>query len=151
MNNQLWAPKTWELFHVLIEKSKEESIPYIKSILIHIITIICKSLPCPTCRKHASNLLEGYKHYNLLTSKSHFRWWIWDFHNIVNNKLNKPVFSYEDINKYNTYNLNNTFIEWNKHFKIQNHDLQVFTDKQLILNTKNMVRNLLTCHQKHFT
>jgi len=151
MNNQLWGPITWTFFHVLIEKTQEESIPYIKHILIHIITIICKSLPCPTCREHASKLLATYKHFGVLKTKTHFKQWVWEFHNVVNKKLKKPELPYTCLEKYKNYHLNDIFRLWTTHFVIMNHDLQVFIDKQNIATTKNTVVKLLSVHRKHFT
>ena len=151
MNNQLWGPITWTFFHVLIEKVKEESIPYIKHIIIHIIKIICNVLPCPVCREHSSRLLANYKHYGLLTTKVQLKRWLWEFHNVVNKKLKKPVFQYSDLDKYKNYHLNDIFRLWTTHFVIMNHDLQVFIDKQNIATTKNTVVKLLSVHHKHFT
>jgi hypothetical protein len=151
MNNQLWGPITWTLFHVLIEKTKEDSMPYIKHILIHIITIICKALPCPTCREHASTLLEKYKHYQVLTSKTQLKNWLLGFHNVVNKKLNKPEFTYSQLEYYKRFHLNELVPLWQKHFIIMNHDLQVLIDKQNIARTKNTVIKLLAVHRKHFT
>jgi len=151
MNNQLWGPITWTFFHVLLEKSKEDSIPYIKHILIHVITIICKTLPCPTCREHASKLLANYKLYHELTTKTHLKHWLLGFHNVVNKKLNKPEFTYSHLDKYKTYDLNEIVSLWSKHFVIMNHDLQVLIEKQNIARTKNTVIKLLSVHRKHFT
>ena len=151
MNNQLWGPITWTLFHVLIEKTKDESIPYIKHIIIHIIIIICKTLPCPTCREHSSKLLENYKHYHLLTTKVQLKRWVWELHNMVNQKLNKPIKSFSYVETYKAYSLQEIYNLWNRHFTILNHDLKVFIDKQNILKTKNIVSKLLIVHKKHFT
>ena len=151
MNNQLWGPLTWTLFHVLIEKTNEDSVPYIKHILIHIITSICKTLPCPTCREHSSKLLASYNNYHLLTTKPNLKTWVWELHNIVNKKLNKPVYPYSHLEKYKKYHLSEVVAIWSKHFVIMNRDLQVLIDKQNIARTKNTVVKLLSVHRKHFT
>ena len=151
MSNKLWAPLTWELFHVIVEKMKEESVPYIKHIIIHIITIICDSLPCPNCREHASATLKRYKHYNTLVTKNNFKHWVFDFHNIVNRRINKPIQPYSCLEKYKTYNLPELYKIWSNQFVIKNHDLQIFTSKQSIARTKNRVYHLLRVHQNHFT
>ena len=136
MNNQLWGPITWTFFHVLIEKTKEDSIPYIKHIIIHMIIIICNTLPCPTCRNDSSKLLENYRHYHLLTTKEQLKNWLWELHNIVNGKLNKPTQPYSCLEIYKTYNLLEIYNLWKDHFTIMNHDLKLFIDKQNISNTK---------------
>lgn len=151
MNNQLWGPITWTFFHVLVERIKEDSMPYIKHIIIHIITIICNSLPCPTCREHSSKLLANYKHYDVLNSKSQVKQWIFDLHNIVNTKLNKPTLSIDCLEKYKDYSFTEIYYQWNKHFMIVNHDLQLLIDKQKIARTKNTVDKLLSVHSHHFT
>lgn len=151
MNNQLWGATTWKLLHVIVAKMKEESVPYIKHIIIHIITIICNSLPCPNCRAHASQLLKNYKHYDGLTTKELFKQWLFDFHNIVNHKIGKPTQPYSCLAEYETCNLPEQYKIWSKHFVIINHDLQVFIEKQQIARTKLAVFRLLRTHQKHFT
>lgn len=151
MNNKLWGVTTWAFLHVLVAKMKDSSVPYIKHIIIHIITIICNSLPCPICREHATTTLQNNRHFHKLTTKEQFKQWLFNFHNQVNTKINKSSLPYSCLDQYETCNLREQYNIWNKHFVIINRDLQVFINKQQIYRTKLVVFHLLRVHQKHFT
>lgn len=59
---------------------------------------ISTTLPCPTCRLHMQRYLIA--HPPELSENMFF--WAWDFHNNVNVRLGKPVFSYPNaLAQYN--------------------------------------------------
>ena len=104
MSINVWGPLTWKLFHTLAEKVDETKFFENKDKLVKVIIDICKHLPCPECSKDAVNILDKAYIKNIKTKK-HFIEFIRQFHNIVNIKLHKKMYSitesddmYKDVN-----------------------------------------------------
>jgi len=97
-----WGPCTWYLFHTLAEKIKEEEFNNHKEILINLIIRICDNLPCPDCALHARQQMANLNS-NTINTKEDLKNMLHSFHNIVNQRLNKPTFTIEELQiKYKT-------------------------------------------------
>jgi len=112
MSKKQWGNATWFLFHTLAEKLKPEfsnSAPEI----FKIINNICNNLPCPDCQEHATKTLQTVNISNIKTREDLIKV-IWEFHNKVNSRLNKIIFTeYERDELYKkaiTINVINNFI-----------------------------------------
>jgi hypothetical protein len=127
---QVWGPCTWYLFHTLAEKIKEDRYNVVKLELINLIKQICRSLPCPDCAGHATSRLQKLN-VNAIKNKTDFKTMLLDFHNDVNIKSKKTVFSMTQLNdmysKANTGNIIQNFINiWsvkNRHPKLMANSL----------------------------
>jgi len=62
-------------------------------------------LPCPECSNDASSLLKSVN-FNTIKNKEDFKVFLFNFHNSVNKKLNKPLYEYSNLDKYNDVNMN---------------------------------------------
>ncbi len=89
-----WGIPTWIFLHTLLAKVKPDKYDQIKLELLQHITAICNILPCPTCRQHASTYMERIKIFMLPTLDS-FKKLLFDFHNHVNHRLNKKIYTYD--------------------------------------------------------
>lgn len=102
-----WGPCTWYLFHTLAEKVKEENFSTVKDSLISIIKRICSNLPCPECAGHAQHKLASLNVTNI-KSKRDLQMMLLSFHNEVNKKVSKPIFTEQQMDvKYKTANTGN--------------------------------------------
>jgi hypothetical protein len=110
-----WGNACWYLFHALAEKlspDQENEIPA----LFNEIKNICSNLPCPDCSKHALSMLAAIRP-NSIKTKDDLIYFLLEFHNSVNSRLKKPIFSREEcLEKYKKAVLTN----------IVNHFIQVF-------------------------
>ena len=119
MSQKEWGNITWFLFHSLAERIKEEYFSDLKTRLLEFITTTCENLPCPICAGHATETLKLANIGNIKT-KGDFIEFLRQFHNIVNIKLNKPVFKKEEVlMKYKTGYLS---IIIKQFFKIYTHN-----------------------------
>lgn len=101
MTKQEWGNATWFLFHGLATKIKPEYPNEYKNIL-HYFIQICQVLPCPHCRDHAT-ITNKKANLHIINSNKKLKDYLWQFHNRVNERLNKPLFSFEEHNNlYNT-------------------------------------------------
>jgi hypothetical protein len=113
-----WGPCTWFLFHTLAEKIKEDQFDNNKEVLLNLIVRICDNLPCPDCAGHARKQMANLNN-NTIKTKQDLKNMLHSFHNIVNQRLNKPTFTVEELNnKYKlsiTSNVIQYFIQiWSK-------------------------------------
>ena len=100
---QEWGNATWFLFHTLSYKLKDNETQH-APILLKKFVYICNNLPCPICRDDATGMLKTSM-ITLVKTKYDLIRFMWQFHNLVNKKLNKPIMSYEEhIDKYSQAN-----------------------------------------------
>tara|TARA_B100001093_G_C26770247_1_gene989799 strand:+ start:547 stop:1002 length:456 start_codon:yes stop_codon:yes gene_type:complete len=105
MSSKEWGNITWKFFHTIAERVNESKFPEIKHIMIKIIVNTCNNLPCPECKEHASNIIKQ-SYTNNIKTKKHYIEFLRQLHNIVNIKLNKKIYSDEEIkNMYINENL----------------------------------------------
>ena len=101
-----WGGITWVFLHTLSYKIHPEHYLLIKQIVWHHIKQLCSNLPCPECAKHATQYLKTMA---VPETKERLIQVLVDFHNVVNRKIGKPLFSIQDMPKYGTVNLNTAF------------------------------------------
>jgi hypothetical protein len=105
-SKEIWGNNIWYLFHSLAHKIREDKFEVHKNNLFFIIKTVCNTLPCPECSKDATNMLNKIN-FNNIRNKSDFKMFLFNFHNAINAKLNKPLFSYNNLDdKYNNVNFN---------------------------------------------
>jgi hypothetical protein len=88
---KLWGPVVWNLFHAIAEQIKEDKFSELSNQLFQLIIRICNHLPCPDCSMHSKNYLARVN-FSLIKTKEQFRHFIWTFHNVVNQRKQKPQF-----------------------------------------------------------
>ena len=130
---EVWGPPIWTFFHTLAEKINEDYFLNIKNSLFHVIKRICKFLPCPDCSQHATNFLAKIN-INKINSKLDFKNMLYVFHNTVNKRKKKLLFSYAKLDIYKNYNIGSVF----------NHFISVYnTNGNMNLIAESFQRSLL--------
>lgn len=108
-----WGPFTWNLFHTLLIKIKDQQFDNTKKELWDQFFDISCNLPCSICANHAINYLKKLRVKNVNTKKDFIKIYF-DFHNEVNLRLGKPLFSENQIidkySKENTIQVINLFL-----------------------------------------
>ena len=118
LSKENWGNNIWYLFHSIAHKIKEDRFEFHKNNLFFIIKTICNTLPCPDCSKDATNMLNKID-YNSIKNKNDFKMFLFNFHNAVNAKLNKPQFSYVSLDsKYHNVNINALYYNLNVIYNI---------------------------------
>jgi len=134
-----WGNITWELFHALAEKVDAKKFSEIKPMLINIIILICRHLPCPYCSTHAVSLLnKSYK--NKINTKMDFIEFLRQFHNIVNIKLNKSTISEKQLTTmYQNSNLATAIQTFYKKYNYQQYNIRFLHNS---FHKNNFLKNL---------
>ena len=81
---------TWTLLHTVAAKYPVKPTREDKTNAIHLIDLLTKIFPCEECRGHFKQLVQGFP--PKVSSQEEFSTWMCEAHNIVNRRLNKPVF-----------------------------------------------------------
>jgi len=132
---EVWGPCVWKLFHVLIEKLREDAYNKIGLQLFQMFVRICKNLPCPECSKDATIFLAKIKMTNL-KNKIDLQNTFYIFHNYVNAKKRKPLFNYSNMNVYKKYNMLHTINMFIKNYHT-NGNMQLINEsfqRKLVIN-----------------
>jgi hypothetical protein len=103
--SKYWGTPTWYLFHSLAEKVNEEKYKKHYMIMWNFIKEVCAALPCPYCKAHATNYVNGISILNINT-KQKLITTLFNFHNDVNLRTGKRTVGVEVLEKYKSSNLN---------------------------------------------
>jgi hypothetical protein len=100
-DSKVWNPGVWFSLHLLalaaITVSKIES-------FIDNFKLVISRLPCESCRDHANKYLLNNPIENYIDRDKGMFLYVWEFHNFVNERLNKPILDFESA--YNMYSDN---------------------------------------------
>lgn len=103
----VWGPCIWYLFHTLAHHIDENSSSFesVKNEFISFSFRIATNLPCPECSQHALSYISKINP-KLIKTKTDLKMLYINFHNAVNIRKGKSVFSLEDANaKYEKANV----------------------------------------------
>ncbi len=97
-NPSTWGPSLWRQLH-------ENSLNYDPTKNKQNVSNMFKTLPnnvCDKCRPTVVNYLSRNSYEDKLSTKYDVVKYIFDFHNFINQKLDKPIFSWEEfLEKFN--------------------------------------------------
>jgi hypothetical protein len=148
MQKSVWGPATWKLLHCMVLNANNDIQPSQLIDLKNIILRIVSNLPCPYCTSHAINHISK-SNFNNIQNINDLRVFIFQFHNKVNQQLNKKLITYEEhndimcklnfkqviidfINIYQSKNAGVTMMLYNFHRKLMVQDMY----KYFKLNSK---------------
>jgi hypothetical protein len=94
-----WAIPTWYFFHTFAEKIHPGFYKHNAGLCFGIIKNICQNLPCPDCKYHATRYMNGIRLQDVST-KEDLKFVLFTFHNDVNRRLGKPIYSWDDLEIY---------------------------------------------------
>ena len=95
-----WGPVIWHALHYITLGYPDNPTYDQKEKYKHFFTLLSDVLPCSICANHFSeNLISMPLDENVLQNKESLIKWLIDFHNVVNEKNNKPIIVYEEARK----------------------------------------------------
>ena len=103
----VWGPCVWYLFHTLAHHIKDDNSRFeaVKNELVAFSYRISTNLPCPECSQHANAYLSKIN-MKMIKTKTDLKMLYINFHNAVNIRKGRPVFSLEDADaKYKNANI----------------------------------------------
>lgn len=106
--SEYWGNPTWVILHTISVKISEETYNNTKGEILNIIKTLFSCLPCMICMRHANNYTKHLS-VNTVPTKEHFIKYLFDFHNNVNQKINKPLYDFNKLDEYKNNNIFNAF------------------------------------------
>ena len=91
---ELWGPCCWKLLHSIAWSFPEHPTDDDKTHVISFIDNLSKVLPCFHCRQHFQDYIKN--NTVRCTTQKDIATWVWEFHNVVNKRTNKPIISFEN-------------------------------------------------------
>ena len=144
MPKSTWGPVIWYFFHTVAHKVKEREFITIRDALISNVIIICKNLPCPDCSQHASRYLAGID-MNKIQSKEDYKKMLFNFHNEVNKRLRKQIFTYDEcIEKYEKGVLHLIITAFFKYFEDKHKSVHMLSNDMYTQRVSNNLRTWFT-------
>jgi hypothetical protein len=114
LDPKIWGPHYWNTFHFIAATYDIKPNPSIKSTMKNFIQSIPVFLPCKECQDHAFEYIKSQDLDKVVSSRMDLFTFFFNFHNVVNKRLNKPLMSMEDaLQKYSYSNPLNSF-NWTK-------------------------------------
>lgn len=111
---EVWGPTTWRLFHVLSARLPRDRDDLVLP-LFHQFQNICRTLPCAECSKDATALLAAVNQKALRTPEDLVKV-MFTFHNTVNQKKRKAMFTWEELSVYESMSLPDTVNQFFAHY-----------------------------------
>jgi len=100
-NPEVWGTAFWFSLHNGALRYPIQASPTWKERMKHFILGIPVMVPCEKCSDHATAHLEAnyYRLDEIVSTRSKLFEFFWEFHNFVNERLNKPKMSLDDAYK----------------------------------------------------
>lgn len=108
MDPTVWGPKLWFIMHTYALNYSDNPSRHEKHDMAEFFNNLKTTIPCNRCRLNYNRHLETNPVENHLTDKHTLFKWTVDIHNETNKSIGKPIYSYEEAERYynDQYNRN---------------------------------------------
>lgn len=97
MDTRAWGPHAWATLHAVLFNYPNSPSAADKDRMTVFINAFASMLPCEECRRHFANLLKTLPFENCLQSRDSLSRWGVAAHNLVNRRLRKREYQYDEI------------------------------------------------------
>ena len=110
MEPKIWGPSTWIFLHLLSMAYPDKPNPEDIKAHLTFLFALAKVLPCDICKDEFSKQLNSNIMQEVLSSKETYMKFLFNVHNDVNKRNNKPVLTYNQfIDVYKSIMDSNSF------------------------------------------
>ncbi|KRH93447.1 Mitochondrial sulfhydryl oxidase, partial [Pseudoloma neurophilia] len=88
---------TWYLLHTITLKYPEKPTLNEQTDMASFLVLLSRIFPCDECQGHFQKMIERERPD--LSSRENFKRWMFKIHNIVNKRIHKPEYDYENLEK----------------------------------------------------
>ena len=139
----IWAIPCWFFFHGIAEKISKSFYEKEYNEVYNLIVLICKNLPCPYCRNHATRYFSNKTSKDVNTKKK-LKMFLFKFHNDVNKRIGHHVFDEDILKKFEVIDIAKAYIFFNQNFYgayIVNHDFNGWIRNMVQERVKEYLRD----------
>lgn len=102
IRRNMWGPLLWKTMHSFGRVLREVKDGPLRDTLTretsNLVDILIRSIPCPSCRNHATQYKMSHRIANANTKADSFEDWAYHFHNEVNRRIQKIMIGREQAN-----------------------------------------------------
>ena len=142
-----WGVSVWILLHTKFHKINPSFYIENKLTLIQIVKNLCNNLPCSDCRTHANNHMKLLKPEHVNT-KENMKQFLFQFHNDVNKRKNKPIF--KNFSIYDSYNMKHAIARFVTQYVQRRYSSLQFIDTYHRNVTNKYILEYLKKHETQF-
>jgi hypothetical protein len=106
---------------------KDEYFDELKDDFLNMCSRICSNLPCPDCSEHASAIMRNLNRGNIKTKKD-LQMFFFDFHNSVNKRVKKPLFTESSMFMYRNAITKNIIFNYISTMSKKYHNIKLITN-----------------------
>lgn len=137
---EIWGPSAWKFMHYITLSYPDNPTNEDKVNVRNFFTSCQQLLPCDKCKKEFKKYLDNIPlNDNILKSRYELSNWLLNIHNKVNNNLNKPSITYDEM--INIY-MNNKKTEPFSTIKSENNS-EINSEIKSEINSENYTLSLL--------
>jgi len=100
MKTSIWGPSAWTFLHAVSFSYPEDPSPEHKEAALNLFSSLQLLLPCGDCCSHYCSTFQRKDLLEHLESREKFSRWLVNFHNLVNRRLKKAEYSYEEAKAF---------------------------------------------------
>lgn len=97
LSPEVWGPVFWCTLHIISLAYPDEPTYAEKRSAKDFFNALAHLLPCPVCREHFREVLQGMPIENWLDNRKSLVEWVWTAHNRVNKSLGKREITLEEF------------------------------------------------------
>lgn len=94
-----WGPGLWRFYHTMSVNIKKKYFNEIKDEYLNLCIKMCHSLPCPMCRRHATDYMSKINKSEIKNRKDLIQLF-YNFHNHVSQSKNREIYKDETLSIY---------------------------------------------------
>lgn len=95
---KVWGPKLWESLHIMAARAPEVLDEDTKMAFRDLLHALPFTLACTQCAEHFDKMLDDHPIFDeILETRISLSKYLFDRHNMVNERLGQPVFTVEDF------------------------------------------------------
>jgi hypothetical protein len=98
----IWGPLYWYVIHTTALNYPNNPSDFHKTAYKNFFESFANVLPCKKCREHYQTHISRYPISPFLDNNQLLNKWVIDLHNMVNQSLGKPLYTYQQV--YQIYN-----------------------------------------------
>lgn len=144
-----WATPTWYFFHTFAEHIDPIFYKKNANIICDLLKGICINLPCEECTKHATQYTRNSLQGKFIPNKELLKEYFFRFHNSVNVRLRKEIFT--DYDMYKTMKLEQVTVDFINAYVGFRNPHRGFTDQMNRRNIIEKLKNLIVNNKESFT
>ena len=140
--SNLWGFEAWSFLHNITFNYPLNPNLQEKNNYYQFFKYIGNVLPCSDCQTHYNNIFKYINIKLFLVDRYSLIWWLYVIHNLINKKLKKQLYKFENlIERYHTFNKNNNCSSCSNTIDDIQNNIHIEIKKKYYIITQKLISN----------